>query len=394
MNAFSYRSRGLRRQYSRDILREAAADGVIDLASDRYYFEDQPSGEIKQALEDIYTKAPSAFEASFGEGYGPLVQYLGDRLHSMGCFHYRNDGIIITSGATHSAEIAAMLVCNEGDAVICGEYAGESILGAFSSCGARLVGVPSDDEGMSAEGLEKALKENGRTAFLYVMPDHEEPTGVCMSVQRRSEIIELARRYNILVVENVSMSNLGFSGEILPALRSLDDRGNVITISSFADTVSPALNVGFICAEKGICAKAAAAVHSTIRCVDPAAQMIVYRLLSSGQLEEHLNGLCAAYYSRCQKMLFDLSYKMPSSFSFSAPEGGRCVWGTLPFGEDPEKFFRRALEYKVAVMPGRVFLTEEGKSTLSFRISFSQPDDEAISRGVGQLAAAAGSFYG
>lgn len=393
MNAFSYRIQTLQPSAIREILKFTADPTVISFAGGNPAPEAFPVETIRELTADILENDPvGALQYSISEGYTPLRDWIKDDLYSKGMFNYNDDDVIITAGAQQVMEMASKVICNEGDAIICEAPSFIGSLNAFRSYNAKLVGVPMESDGMDINALEQALKNNPRTAFIYVIPNFQNPTGITTSLEKRKAILELAYKYNVLILEDNPYGDLRFAGESIPSIRSLDKKGHVIYAGTFSKTLAPGLRVGYMCAEnsiiqKTICALQVSTVHTSIL-----SQRIVHQFITRNNFDEHIANLQEIYRKKCELMLNCLKYKMPQSIKFTEPDGGLFVWGTLPDG-DMQYFCKKAVENKVAVVPGNAFLVDEKQPTLSFRINYSTPTDEQIEKGTDILAAVAKTMY-
>ena len=393
MNAFSYRISGVAPSAIREILKSTADPSMISFAAGNPAPEAFPVDEIRRISNDILSEEPiAALQYSITEGYPKLRDWLKKDMAAKGNFKDLEDELVITSGAQQAVETCAKIFCNEGDAVICENPSFIGSLNAFRSYASRLVGVEMDNDGMIPEKLEEALKANPRTAFIYTIPNFQNPMGVTMSLERRKQLLELAYKYNVLVVEDNPYGDLRFAGVDVPSIKSLDTKGHVIYAGSFSKVLSPGLRVGYMIAEKPIISKATVALQTSTVHPNIWAQMVAYRFVTETDFEEHLEGLRLIYKKKCDLMLNSLKFAMPMSINFTEPEGGLFLWGKLPCG-DMESFVKAALAEKVAVVPGTAFLTDPREKTLGFRLNYSTPTDEQIEQGVEILAKVAKTMY-
>lgn len=393
MNAFSYRISGVAPSAIREILKSTADPSMISFAAGNPAPEAFPVDEIRRISNEILTEEPiAALQYSITEGYPKLREWLKKDMSEKGNFNTAEDELVITSGAQQAIETCAKIFCNEGDAVICENPSFIGSLNAFRSYASRLVGVEMDNDGMIPEKLEEALKANPRTAFIYTIPNFQNPMGVTMSLERRKQLLELAYKYNVLVVEDNPYGDLRFAGVDVPSIKSLDTKGHVIYAGSFSKVLSPGLRVGYMIATKSIISKATVALQTSTVHPNIWAQMVAYRFVTETNFEEHLENLRRIYKNKCSLMLNSLKFAMPMSISFTEPEGGLFLWGTLPCG-DMETFVKAALAEKVAVVPGTAFLTDPRQPTLGFRLNYSTPTDEQIEQGVELLAKVAKTMY-
>ena len=393
MDAYSDRIRTLQPSAIREILKFTSYPDVISFAGGNPAPEAFPVKEIKEIMNDIMEHEPvTALQYSVSEGYTPLRDTIKDDLYAKGILNWNNDDVIITAGAQQCMEMTAKVLCNEGETIICEEPSFIGSLNSFRSYNAKLVGVPMDDDGIDPEKLEEALKEHRRTAFIYVIPNFQNPTGRTMSLERRKQVLELAYKYNVHIIEDNPYGDLRFAGDNVPSIRSMDTKGHVIYAGTFSKTVAPGLRVGYMCADKGIISKATCALQVSTVHTSILSQMIVHRFITKYDFKAHLERLQQIYGHKCDLMLTNLKMKMPKSITFTEPDGGLFIWGTLPDG-DMDYFVKKAIDSKVAIVTGRAFLVDESKPTLSFRLNYSTPTDEQIERGVDILANVAKTMY-
>ena len=393
MNAFSDRIKTLQPSAIREILKFTAYPDVISFAGGNPAPEAFPVEQIKEIMNDIMENDPiTALQYSVSEGYTPLRDWLKDDLAAKKIFNWNNDDLIITAGAQQVMEMTAKVLCNEGETIICEEPSFIGSLNSFRSYNSKLVGVPMDDEGIDPGLLENALKENPRTAFIYLIPNFQNPTGRTMSEARRKQVLELAYKYKTHIIEDNPYGDLRFSGDNVPSIRSMDTQGRVIYAGTFSKTVAPGLRVGYMCAAKDIIAKATVALQVSTVHTSILSQMIVHRFVTKYDFKAHLEKLQQIYGKKCELMLNNLKLKMPKSITFTEPDGGLFIWGTLPDG-DMDYFVKKVIERKVAIVTGKAFLVDESKPTLSFRLNYSTPTDEQILKGVDILADVAKTMY-
>lgn len=393
MNAFSDRIRTLQPSAIREILKFTSYPDVISFAGGNPAPEAFPVEEVKEIMNDIMENDPiTALQYSISEGYAPLRDWVKDDLYAKGIFNWNNDDVIITSGAQQVMEMTAKVICNEGDAIICEEPSFIGSLNSFRSYNAKLVGVPMDEDGINLEALEDTLKTYRRTAFIYLIPNFQNPTGRTMSLEKRKAVLDLAYKYNVYIIEDNPYGDIRFSGDNVPSIRSMDTKGYVIYAGTFSKTVAPGLRVGYMCAEKSLIAKATVALQVSTVHTSILSQMIVHRYVTKYDFPAHLEKIQQIYGHKCDLMLTNLKMKMPPSIRFTEPDGGLFIWGTLPDG-DVDYFVKKAIDRKVAIVTGKAFLVDESKPSLSFRLNYSTPTDEQIERGVDILAEVANSIY-
>lgn len=397
---FSQRMSGLQPSIIREIFKYMADPEVISFAAGNPAPQAFPTEVIAKITADIMGENPvQALQYSLSEGFAPLRDWLKADLTKKGIFaagSKSDDDLIITSGAQQVMEVMTKLVCDEGDAIICEAPSFIGSLNAFRSYRAKLVGVPMDEEGIDAAKLEAALKANPRTAFLYLIPTFQNPTGKTMSLARRKEVLALAEKYNVLIVEDNPYGDLRFAGADLPTLKELDVQAGtsrVVYAGSFSKTLAPGLRVGYMIAQQSIVQKATVCIQASTVHTGILAQMITHRFITQTNFEKHIEKLCLLYKGKAKLMLDSLRFNMPHSIDFTEPDGGLFIWGTLPKGADMVGFCKEAIANKIAIVPGNAFLVNESDPCDSFRLNFSFPSDEQIEKGVEVLSKVAKKLY-
>ncbi len=389
LKPFSARVSGLQPSAIREILKFTADPEVISFAAGNPAPEAFPTDVIAKLSADIFREEPvNALQYSITEGYPKLREWLKTDLSQKGLFH-DGDQIVITSGAQQAIETTAKILCNEGDVIICEDPAFVGSLNAFRSYGVRLAGVPMDDEGMMTDKLEETLKTNPTAKFIYTIPNFQNPTGKTTTLRRRKEILALAEKYGVYILEDNPYGALRFEGEDVPSIKELDTKGIVLYCGTFSKTLAPGLRVGYLLGDSEIVAKAVVGLQTSTVHTNIWAQMLTYRFLTTVDFDEHLTRLRGIYRRKCALMLDGLKAELPDLVTFTRPQGGLFIWATLPDRFNMNEFCKGAVQQKVAVVPGNAFTADENAVSHSFRLNYSTPTDEQIEKGVKILGAAA-----
>ncbi len=376
----------------REILKYSSDPTVISFSAGNPAPEAFPTEEITKISDAILKKNPiGALQYNYTEGYPPLrktlKQYMANKHHS---FKEELDELIITTGAQQVMDLATKVLCNEGDVVLCEAPTFIGSLNTFRSYNAVLRGVPMDDDGINLEALEQAMEENPGAKLLYVIPNFQNPSGITMSLAKRKGVYALAKKHNVIILEDNPYGDLRVSGEFLPNIKSMDEDGIVIYAGTFSKVISPGLRVGYAIAPKAlmqkmIVGKQCSDVHTTIL-----SQIICDEYINQYDYEAHLQNLVQIYTKKSSLMLEQIEKHLtPLGVTHKKVEGGLFVWCTLPDAIDMMEFCSAAVQRKVCVVPGNAFLTDETAPCQSFRMNFSTPTDEDIVKGVeilGQLA--------
>ena len=392
---FARQIQGLNPSAIREILKYAADPEVVSLSAGNPAPEAVPAEAIAAISARIFDKdAITALQYSVTEGYPPLRAHLTAYMQKKHAIGRDFDEILITSGAQQAMEMAAKVLCNPGDVIICEAPSFIGSLNSFRSLSAKLVGVPMEEDGMDLNKLEAALKANPNTKFIYTIPNFQNPSGITMSMEKRRGIYALAKQYGVLIVEDNPYGDLRYEGEHVPAIKSLDEDGLVLYVGSFSKVLSPGMRVGYAIGPKAllqkmIVVKQGEDVHTAIL-----NQMICEAFMTQYDFEAHLDGLRTIYRHKARLMMALLDEHLaPAGVSYHPIQGGLFLWCDLPDGVDMPQFCTLAVkDHKVAVVPGNAFLVNESDPCQSFRVNFSTPTDEEMTKGVERLGAFARSY--
>ncbi len=392
---FSKKVSGLQASAIREILKFTSDPEVISFAAGNPAPEAFPVKDIDRISREIFNSDPIlALQYSITEGYTPLRNTLKARLEKDGCFCGEKDELIITSGAQQANELAAKVLCDEGDTIVCEAPSFIGSLNAFKSYNVDLVGVELLQDGINLEKLEEVLKAK-KVKLIYLIPNFQNPTGLTMSYEKRVEVLKLAEKYDSVILEDNPYGDLRFDGEDIPSIKSMDKSGRVIYSGTFSKVLAPGIRVGYTSAPKEIVSKMIVCkqvsdVHTNIW-----AQVLADRFLNECDMDKHLSSLREIYRHKCSLMLSQIEKNFSSKLSFTRPQGGLFIWCTLPEDCDMMTFCKRAVEeYKVAVVPGTAFLVGETEKTSSFRLNFSTPTDEEIVLGCEKIGRLSKEMFG
>lgn len=371
----------------REIFKSLGKPGCISFAAGNPSPESFPVEDIKRIAADILTQEPiTALQYGITEGYPKLRELVSQRLKRLYNIGTEDDDTIIVTGGQQGIELTCKVMCSEGDVVICENPSFIGALNAFRSLGAELKGVPLKDDGIDLEALEATLKASPRAKLLYVIPSFQNPAGITSTLENRKAVYELARKYDIVIIEDNPYGDLRFEGENVPTYKSFDVDGRVVYCGSFSKILSSGMRVGTLTANKELVSKIVVAkqvedVHTNVFF-----QMVCARYMQECDLEAHIEKIRALYRHKSSLMLKMLDEYMPADVKFTRPQGGIFLWCSLPEGYELSEFVKRCSEKNVFVVPGTAFLPDESEPTRSFRLNYSMPSDEEIERGIKLLA--------
>ena len=384
---FSEKLRVMKPSAIREIFKSLGTPGSISFAAGNPSPESFPISDIKRLADDILTNQPvTALQYGVTEGYTELRELVSRRLKTVYGIGSCDDDTIIVTGGQQGIELTCKVFCSEGDIVVCENPSFIGALNAFRSLGARLMGVPLCENGIDTAALEKILSENERVKLLYTIPSFQNPSGITSTLENRRAVYELARRYDIIIIEDNPYGDLRFTGEDVPTYKSFDSDGRVVYCGSFSKILSAGIRIGTLTANKEIVSKIVVAkqvedVHTNVFF-----QMVTAKFMKECDLDKHILKIRELYRHKATVMLEALDRYMPKDVSYTRPEGGIFLWCTLPEGIRLSDFVSLAAEKNVFVVPGTAFLPDESEPTRSFRLNYSMPSDSEIDKGIRLLA--------
>ena len=293
--------------------------------------------------------------------------------------------ILPVQGGSQAFDLLLKALINPGDVILCESPTFLGAIQAMREYNAKLVAMPTDDQGVIVEAAEELIKKH-HPKMLYIIPTFQNPTGITVSLERRKALAELASKYGVVIAEDDPYRDLRYSGEPLPPIQSFDEEGWVVYMSSFSKYVAPGMRLGAaavsnpLLLRKMVIGKQSADVHSpTLN------QAIVDAYLRKGLMPGHLERICGDYRNQLNAMLDGFKH-FPEGTKHTLPEGGLFVWAELPEGTDGMKVFEAAVEANVAFVPGTHFYTEGGHMN-TMRLNFSMCDIPTIQTGMERLGA-------
>lgn len=383
---FSERTRHVEASEIREILKVTEKPEVISFAGGLPAPELFPVEEIKIACEAVLTESgPQALQYSTTEGYIPLRQAIVERQEAIG-IEATIDNILITGGSQQGLDLTGKLFLDDGDTVICESPTYLAAINAFKVYNANFAEVPMDADGMIMEELEATLQATPNAKFIYTIPDFQNPTGRTMKLERRKKMIELANKYDVLILEDNPYGAVRFAGEALPPIKQFDTEGRVIYLSTFSKIFAPGLRLGWICAnhsfiEKFVSFKQSADLHT-----DSFAQRITAKYIELFDLESHILKIKEVYRARREIMMQCIKDFFPSQIKHSSPEGGLFIWVELPAHINADELFVECLKNDVAFVPGGPFFPNGGVKN-AFRLNYSNMPEDRIIEGMKRLGA-------
>jgi 2-aminoadipate transaminase len=342
-----------------------------------------PRERVAALLQEFAAAGEStAFQYAPTRGLAGALDVFADRLERLQARRPAEDELMITSGGIEALELLGKSFLDPGDVVVVEAPTYLGSIQSFRSFEAQLVAVTFDENGLDVAELERRLADGLRPKLLYTIPDHQNPAGVSLAADRRAALVELARIYGFLVVEDVAYRELGFAGESLPSLWSLGP-DIVVQVGTTSKTLFPGVRLGWAAGPAGVVDRLVAAKQVTDQCAGALGQRLFEESERRGWIDEQLARSRALYRRKCERMLAALKRSMPESARWTTPHGGFFSWLSLT-GVDAVELAGRAVEQGVAVVPGMLFFPD-GRGTDSLRLSYSLVDEDKIDYGIARL---------
>ncbi|RPJ18122.1 MAG: PLP-dependent aminotransferase family protein [Chloroflexi bacterium] len=389
---YAHRMQKMGSSVIRELLKLTEQPDIISFAGGLPAPEVFPVKEFREACNYVLDHfGPQALQYSTTEGYLPLREMIA-RHNARYSVEVTADNILITSGSQQALDFIGRLFINRGDYIVVESPTYLGALQAWNAYGAQYIPVRADEDGMVVDELEAALRIGPK--FIYILPNFQNPSGSTLSLERRHKLIELADRYGVPIVEDDPYGQLRYEGDHIPSIVALDSEyrgpngghysGNVIYLSTFSKLLAPGLRLAWVIAppqviRKLVMAKQAADLHTS-----SFNQYVAHEVAKGGFLDEHVKVIRATYKERRDVMIEMMEEMFPQGVTWSKPQGGMFLWGILPEGMQAAEVLKRAIEKKVAFVPGGPFHPCGGGEN-TMRINFSYSSPETIREGVTRL---------
>ncbi len=387
----SARVKTLKASAIREMFKLMADPEIISLAGGSPDPSLFPAKELAQIAQEILTENPvCALQYGTTDGYAPFKEVATGRAAKVGCVA-EGDKIIITTGEQQAIDLALKSFVNDGENVAVEEPSFVGTLNSIRAHNGKLVPVPMDSDGMNLEKFEEIL--NGtKIKMLYTIPTFQNPSGITMSAEKRKKLIDLAEKYDFLIIEDNPYGDLRFAGEDVPPVKSFDKMGRVFYCSSFSKILSPGMRLGYIVAPADVIdrieiAKQANDVHTPVL-----TQMMAAEYVKRYDIEANIAKAREIYGRKCSFMLSCMEKYFPDGVTWTTPEGGLFIWCTAPAGTDIQAVLMEAIKNKVAFVAGNSFMVDQDKPCSSFRLNYSTMPEEKIEKGIKALGESLSKF--
>ncbi len=383
---FAKRMTYLKTSEIRELLKITQRQDMISFAGGLPAPELFPIEEIKEVsrivLEEEGTKA---LQYSTTEGYAPLREWIANRMNSRLQTQLVAHNILLTHGSQQALDLSGKVFLDEEDVVLCESPTYLAAISAFRAYGCKFVEVPTEDDGMIPDELEKILERTERVKIIYVIPEFQNPTGRTWSIERRQKLVEAAMKYNVIVIEDNPYGELRFEGEAIPSVKSFDKTGCVLCLGTFSKIFCPGYRIGWIAGDKSIIEKYGLVKQGADLQCNTLAQMEIAKYLELYNIDEHIEKIREVYRKRRNVMIKTMEENFPEGVIFTRPKGGLFAWVELPNNINAREIFELCLKKNVAFVPGGAFFPNGGKEN-TLRINFSNMPEDRIVEGIKCIA--------
>jgi 2-aminoadipate transaminase len=339
-------------------------------------------GELTETL--LADEGRSALQYSPTEGLPSVRRAMADFVEQSQGARPEPERLLVTSGGIEALQLLSRVLLDPGDLVLVEAPTYLGAVMAFAGFEAEVQGIDMDGDGLRVDDLEAVLAGGARPKLIYVIPDHQNPTGHSLSTERRRALVELCRHYGVLCIEDVAYRELSFDGSTRPSLWSLGP-DVVLQIGTFSKIFFPGVRLGWAIGPGEVVSVMTAAKQNSDQCAGALGQRLLESFLATGQFEAHLKHARGIYSERGAAMVAALEEHAGSGLSFTRPSGGFFVWLTAPAGVDTEALCPEASRRGVAYVPGRPFYVD-GRGRSEIRLSFSRASEQEIAEGIARLA--------
>ena len=384
---FAARAAGMLPSEIRALFAVASRPEIVSLAGGMPNLSALPMEMMAGVVNDlILTNGAEALQYGSGQGHPKLREQICDVMALEG-IRANPDDVVVTTGSQQALDLISRIFIDPGDVVLVEAPSYVGALGTFRQYEASVVHVEMDHDGMVPDSLRNAItsvRAAGRKIkFLYLIPNYQNPTGVCLPADRRTEILNICREAEIFVVEDNPYGLLGFDKPSPNAMRA-EDSENVIYLGSFSKTIASGLRVGWALVPQSLKDKLVIASESSILCPSNFTQLTISSYLADQPWRDQIASFCELYKVRRDAMLESLSEHFPQEATWTKPGGGFYVWVNLPAEIDTKALMPKAIVAKVAYVPGNAFYAD-GLGSWSMRLSYCHPTPERIREGVKAL---------
>lgn len=384
--SYAKRMQQVRTSEIRELLKLTQSPDIISFSGGLPSPDLFPIEDIKTACQSVLSESGrEALQYTTTEGYAPLRRWVADRMNRRLGTRFSEDEILLTHGSQQAIDLTGKVFLDEDDIVLCESPTYLAALSAFRLFGCRFIEVPTDDDGMIPEELEKILSTESRVKLIYTIPEFQNPTGRTWSLERKKALVSIATRYKIVVLEDNPYGELRFEGDALPSAASFDSIGNVLCLGTFSKIFCPGYRIGWIAGNRELIDKYVLVKQGTDLQCNTIGQYEIAEYLKSFDIDSHIDKIRKDYRAKRDIMLQVMDEYFPKGVRYTRPSGGLFAWVTLPEHIDAKELLVECLKEKVAFVPGGSFFPNGGHQN-TLRINFSFATQEQVREGIKRIA--------
>ena len=376
---FSSRVENLKPAAIRQIMAKARGKDFISMAPGKPSPTLFPYDRVAEKSALVTQKyGGDSMQYSATQGFPALREWIAGRMP-----HAEADDLCIVSGSQQAIDLVGKVFIDKGDKVVVSNPTYTGALSTLNVYGTEYIGVDCDEDGMLPDALEAALQQGPK--FIYAVPNFMNPTGVDMSLERRQQLVALARQYEVPIFEDDPYGEMRFEGEPLPSLYELDPE-IVIYASTFSKTLAPGFRIAWIAAPKQLLDPLIVAKQTGDLQTSIFIQMLIYEVAQEGFMDAQIGRMREYYHTQRDSMIRSINEHFPPEVKYVVPKGGMFVWCELPDGHDTVDYLVKAIEEKVVFVPGAAFY-HDGSRKNTLRLSFSLSTEAEMDEGLKKIGA-------
>jgi len=391
---YSEATNQMEHSFIREILKVTkGVEGIISFAGGLPHPDSFPRKRLAELFSEVI-ESEGTEALQYGASDGDKI--FKDAIKNFEEVPYLNDDeLMITVGSTNGIYYFTRTLINPGDIIVCEAPSFPGSISSMQACGAKLIGIEMDEHGMHPDSLKTKLKElysrKEPVKFIYVIPEFQNPTGRTMDMQRRREIIEIAKEFGVPILEDQPYRELRFSGKRVMTLWEIartefNDRKIVTIAKSFSKILGPGLRLGFAAGPPEMMREMVKWAQKVNVSPDCLTQRVTARYIERGYMRSHIEEIIKLYKPKKEEMMNSLKKYMPNGVDWTDPDGGMFIWVKFNKSFDTNDLFDRAIKNKVAFIPGSKFYPKGTGKSNEIRLNFSYPDSGRIEEGIKRLA--------
>ena len=381
---YSDRVKNIKASEIREILKLTQRPEIISFAGGLPAPELFPIEALKTvSVKVLETMGKEALQYSTTEGYDPLRVKIAERMARVGITATKDD-ILITNGSQQGLDFSGKVFINPGDYVLCESPSYLGAINAFKAYECEFKEIETDAEGMNIAHLEQVIQATPKAKFIYVIPDFQNPSGRTWSTERRKGLVEIANRFNMVIIEDNPYGELNFEEQTYNAVKSYDTEGRVIYLGTFSKTFSPGIRIGWVLASPEILNKYIMVKQGADLQSSSISQRELNMYLDMYDFDAHIASIKSVYKKRRDLMMSTIKAEFPEQVKYIMPTGGLFAWVELPKHMDTRKVLEVAIQNLVAFVPGGSFFPNGGQENF-MRLNFSNMPEEKIVEGIQRL---------